>query len=179
MTIGLFYREHQFIQLDNPDTSLLPQQQLMRLRKFVKQWKLAAARNDVIVMGDINLDFLKWQNPDNNHSAMVQTIKDEIETLGFHQQVDKTFTRSMPGQPETTIDHIWTNSPGRLIFCKNLPRTFSDHNLLWTAFRTKEKVNITHDFRKRVRSNLDLDRYRTKMSQIDWTELYQCENLEV
>ena len=98
-------------------------------------------------MGNMNLDFGKWEAPDGNQIRMINLVKDEIAILGFSQQVDK-ITRSMEGQADSTLDHIWTNSPGRLIFTRNLQRTFSDHNLLWTTYRAKERTVNSHNFWK-------------------------------
>ena len=177
MTVGLMYREFQHILTVQPDDSDTPARQHERWTFFINSWKKAAAKSDVIVMGDLNLDHGKWNNPEANQLRMINQVKDEIETLGFFQQIESS-TRSMEGQTDSTLDHIWTNSPGRLIFTKNLSRTFSDHNLIWASYRIKEKLVDHHDFWKRERRNLDLDRYRLKMSQINWDSLYNCEDLE-
>ena len=148
MTICMAYREHQYILVENDNNSLSPACQLARWRCFINIWKQAAANTDVIVMGDLNIDFAKWNNNDNSNWRLIQIMKDEIETMGFSQQIE-TETRSWKGQSSSILDHIWSNSPGRLIFSKNVKRSFSDHNLLWTQFRTKEKVKIKHNFWKR------------------------------
>ena len=36
-----------------------------------------------VVIGDLNLDHHRWQNPDHRVQKMVQITKDEIETSGF------------------------------------------------------------------------------------------------
>ena len=129
-------------------------------------------------MGDLNMDYAKWNHNDNPNQRLIQLVKDEIETIGFSQQI-VTETRAWKGQASSILDHIWSNAPGRLIFSKNVKRSFSDHNLLWTQFKTKEKVKTRHNFWKRERRNLDEDRYRLKMSQINWSEFYDCDNLDL
>ena len=106
-----YYREHQFILQDDRDDSGNPARQLDRLNKFVESWKKAEKGNDVIVLGDVNLDYVKWSQPEAAQTRMVDKIKNEVETLGFHQMVEK-ITRSWKGVPDSLIDHCWMNYPG-------------------------------------------------------------------
>ena len=41
-----------------------------------------------MVVGDMNLDFLKWGTPEQAHEHMVTDTKDNIETLGYMQIVE-------------------------------------------------------------------------------------------
>ena len=137
-----------------------------RWKLFINSWKRAAQTTYVMVMGDMNLDYSKWLDPEAWQVKLVDLLKNEIETLGFYQQVD-SITRSWKGQQDSIIDHVWTNSPGRIVFCKNLQRSFSDHHLQWVSYRTKNKIVNSHEFWKRERKNQDLSRYRQKMANID------------
>ena len=87
MTLGCIYREHQFIQLDTPGDSLSDENQLDRWNRFLSQWKAAARNTEVIVVGDTNLDFMRWGSPSSKVEKMVEKTKVEIETLGFHQMI--------------------------------------------------------------------------------------------
>ena len=179
MTIGMIYREHQYLKSDTLENSLTPKKQLDRWKKFISSWKTAAvAGSDIMIMGDLNLDYSRWGQPEHNHLKMVDLVKEQIETLGFHQQVNK-FTRSWNSQPDSTVDHVWMNTPQRLIYLKNLPRTFSDHHLLLLSFRTKDKIQNVQEFMKRERRDFNKIRYLKRMSDIDWTEFYQTEDLEI
>ena len=119
-------------------------------------------------MGDINLDFLRWSQPEPGVHKMVEKVKDEIETIGFSQIVEEK-TRSWRNQPDLCLNHIWTNSPGRLVFYKNIERAFSDHNLILLSFRSKGGQNDRHDIITRDRKNY----------KIDWTQLLQSENIDI
>ena len=110
VTLGFMYREHQYIWQDLQGDSGSIQNQNVRLNTFVEQWKSAARGADLILLGDLNLDFSKWQQPEQAHVKMVDKIKAEIETLGFNQMVENP-TRSWPGVPDSTIDHCWINTP--------------------------------------------------------------------
>ena len=119
MTLGCIYREHQFIHLDFPDDSGTDENQLIRWNIFITQWKAATVNSDVVVVGDTNLDFLRWGAPSKKVENMVENTKAEIETLGYHQMVTGV-TRTWPDQPDSCLDQIWTNSPARLIYFKNI-----------------------------------------------------------
>ena len=57
-------------------------------------------------------------------------------------------------------------------------RTFSDHNLLVASFRTKNRIVDKHEIIMRERKNLDLLSYRAEMEKLDWTALYDSDNVD-
>ena len=60
--IGAIYRVHSI--LDQPEVTDSEQQQTNRWRLFIEQWQKAGRQADCIVVGDTNLDHLKWACPD-------------------------------------------------------------------------------------------------------------------
>ena len=178
MLVGTIYREHQFLYQQDPNQSGSPQQQTARWAKFVDKWKAAAGHGDVIVLGDVNLDFFKWGNPDSGHKKMVDKVKEEVETLGFNQII-QGFTRTWPGVPDSLVDHCWMNCQNRLIYHRNIVRTFSDHNLLIVSFRTKTKNLDRHDIIKRERKGMDPIQYKNEIAKIDWTDLYAATDIDI
>ena len=48
-------------------------------------------------MGDLNMDYAKWNHNDNPNQRLIQLVKDDIETMGFSQQI-VTETRAWKGQ---------------------------------------------------------------------------------
>ena len=74
------------------------------------------------------MDFVKWAQPEQGQSGMVEQVKNHIETVGFHQMV-LDITRTWLGQPDLILDHCWMNSPEKLIFQRNLNRSFSDKKI--------------------------------------------------
>ena len=69
--VANIYREWQYIdQADNESLSLLAQQN--RWNTFLDKWEMALKANkEILVIGDINLDFLKWEKknlPSNDSS---------------------------------------------------------------------------------------------------------------
>ena len=95
-----------------------------------------------------HLDHQRWLTPDYRVQKMVQIMKDEIETSGFCQLL-RTIKKAWPGQPSSTVDHIWTNSPGNVMSTYNKVRASSDHNHIGTILRTKVRIELCQELRNR------------------------------
>ena len=172
------YREHRFL-FQQTDESASDRSQTARWNKFIDAWKRAATGNkNVIVIGDTNLDFLRWNDPDPNKVTMVEKTKSEIEMSGFTQIV-QNFTRSWPGQPNSLIDQCWLNCPNKLQYIKNVPRTFSDHNMLLLSIMMKEICEDSQETWARDRKKWDTEEYKRQVGLIDWTPLIETQNIDI
>ena len=89
----------------------------------------------------------------------------------------KQFTRFWPGQPPSIVDQIWTNSPNSIMSTANSVRAFSDHNVVSSIIRTKDRKEQTHEVLKRNRSKIDVKNYQSKIQKIDWTEFYMSRDI--
>ena len=114
-SIGGVYREHQLLFKEKPNPTKADPAQLERWNNVIKGWKAAAAKGRMCTLiGDTNLDYLRWETPETSHQKMVATTKDEMETMGFTQAI-KGHTRSWRGQNDSLVDQCWLNFPDRLI----------------------------------------------------------------
>ena len=102
------YREWQY--LGQPDSvSLGIPAQLERWLTFLVQWERALGTGkEVIVMGDCNLDFLKFDDA-GQLQPLVDLVLENIYPHGV-QQLVQVPTRSWPGQQDSCVDHIYTNT---------------------------------------------------------------------
>ena len=141
LKIAGIYREHTLLcQPGRGNVSNDPNLQLDRWNQMLTGWIAAAAGDaNCIIIGDLNLDYLTWNNPDGRLLRMTDRTKAEVETLGFSQLI-RGFTRSWPGVRDTCVDHIWTNTLGRIVSHSNVVRAGSDHNVISVIVRLKEKV---------------------------------------
>ena len=69
------YREHTLIHENAAENSGHISQQKVRWKEFVRQWKHAATVKSCWIIGDTNLDALKWNQPDYEHEEMVELVK--------------------------------------------------------------------------------------------------------
>ena len=178
MKLGGIYREHQLLFQDKPNPTLTDAAQLARWSLILEGWKKAATDPHCTVLGDMNLDYLTWQNPKPSHLRMVNLTKDEIETKGFSQLI-KGHTRTWRGQRDSLVDHCWSARPDRIISWLNETRGRSDHNYIDILLRTKDKKERTQEVRKRTWKNFQPDIFREMIKKIDWENFYECNNIDV
>ena len=155
------YREHQYLsQLS--DWSHQPAEQCRRWSNFLRQVETARISAICHIIGDVNLDYKRWQAPDVAHSQMINETKDVLEAGGFHQLV-KEVTRSWPGQLDSLIDHFWTNVPQKILSVSNSVRAVADHNAISATVRIKGSDLKRLDTRRRSYKNFDPAIYRYKL----------------
>ena len=69
------YREHSIIFQNTPNATNSDTQQLNRWKSFISKWTTASRYTQCIVLGDFNLNYLKWTNPELRHRDMVNLVK--------------------------------------------------------------------------------------------------------
>ena len=156
--------------------------QLNRWVLFLDKWEAALGEGrEVIVLGDINLDFLKWSKdlPASDSSTRLKGLTDclfrRIFPLGVSQLV-RSATREAPHSPPSGLDHIYTNKPYK---CSEAAAEYtggSDHKLIKvTRFCKSFKSNIRY-VRKRVFKDFSAASFCEAVRQLSWFELYMCES---
>ena len=175
--IGGVYREHRFLHQPD-DSSNHPGEQLRRWNIFLSQVERASTNTSCHVIGDCNLDYIKWTTPDQRHEQMVTATKNTLETLGFAQLIEGA-TRSWPGQADSCIDHLWTNEAEKITSWTNLVKSVGDHNWIMATLRLNGKESRKLETHRRCYKNFDPAEYRRRLETIDWGELYKMENIDV
>ena len=176
--IRILYREHKWLKQPDGDTSGDIRQQLDRWDSFISQWEAASGRADTFVIGDTNLDYNKWNDPDPDHTNMTDLVKNIIETLGFVQTV-RGDTRFWPGADSFLVDQCWTDCPARIVRASNNTRASSDHNVQEVQIRVAGSVNNQKEIILRDKSKMNWDIIKEEASKIDWGELLSCNNLDI
>ena len=115
------YREWQYMgQADNSSSSI--PEQMARWVVFLQQWEKALeSGKEVVVLGDFNLDFLTFQSPNFVASSQAYRLKPLVEEMfervapyGVKQCVVGATRQGRVGQPDSGLDHFWTNTPGKM-----------------------------------------------------------------
>ena len=171
------YREWQYTgQADRASLSIPAQ--LERWVIFVDQWERAInSGKEVIVMGDCNLDYLKF-----NEAGQLQPLVDVLTNRIFPhgvQQCVRVPTRSWPGQQDSCLDHIYTNTPDKLSKPEVKLMGSSDHKLVQvTRFSRSFKQNIRY-CRKRSYKNFSEVDFLREVENISWWEVYASEDVDI
>ena len=161
-----------------PNISDDPALQTARWEKFIEQWESASLQGEVIVIGDTNLDELKWATPDYTHLEMVNLVKYRIETLGYIQLI-KGATRFWPHQDSSLIDKCWVNCQEKIVTSENINYGATDHNIIEIVLKIKGKITTPVELQTRSWKNWDSEKFKNRISNIDWTVLYQQNDISV
>ena len=159
--VGAIYREQHLLRVGIPNNTDEPREQESRWKIILDQWKRASRGTECYVVGDLNLDFLKWENPEFRHKKMIENTKTVIETEGFFQMVEG-HTRTWKEQDDSCLDHIWTKNPDKLLQIRNVVRAISDHNVVEMSVRVKGKVGESQEIQKRKRKQFNEKRFKEK-----------------
>ena len=146
-----------------------------RWMKFINQWISCDQRCEIMVVGDTNLDFLKWGTPEQAHEHMVTDTKDNIETLGYMQIVEGA-TRFWKDTSPSLIDQVWCNNVQNIVHCKNMVRAVADHNIVETVVRLKGRIEIKLESRQRKWKELDVKKFKTHLEAKNWDEIIEMKD---
>ena len=178
--IGGLYRQHQLLgQADKNFTNAeIIRQQELRWEKVVQTWINLSNDKNCIVVGDINLDQNKWNNPVSTQEHMVDLMKDNIETKGFQQLVTGV-TRTMRNSEDSLIDHVWSNCLEKTIKIINKSRGSSDHNIVGIEVKLKGHMSGGSNVLKRCWKNFDEKECINAFKRENWTDILNIWNLDV
>ena len=145
---------------------------------FLDQWERALdTGKEVIVLGDCNLDFLKF-NDAGQLQPLVDLVLERIYPHGV-QQLVKVPTRSWPGQQPSCLDHIYTNTPEKISIAQTFIRGSSDHKLILATKLSKSiKENIRY-VKKRSYKSFNEEAFLTEVEKISWWEVYACGDVDI
>ena len=180
--VATMYREWQLLNQADQTSKSVPAQ-LERWSSFLAIWETALMEGkEVIVMGDINLDFLKWTKtnlPPNDSTVCLKALIEQLFSRIFPHgvsQLVKEATRVWPGQADSGLDHIYSNKPEK---CSEVYLEFSggsDHKLLkFTRFAKSMKRSVKY-VKKRSFKNFKSEVFIAAVRQLSWFELYMCES---
>ena len=64
-------------------------------------------------------------------------------------------------------------------FQSHLNNCALDHNVIGAVLRTKDRPEHGHDMLRRERKNMNIERYRASIAAIDWSNYYQCNDVNL
>ena len=177
--IGGLYREHSQL---GKDTNLSSKEKLKlqerRWDRILARWKALGDSGRCFVIGDLNLDFLRWDSPDQHHAYMVDSTKNIIEVSGFIQLITSV-TRAWSMQADSLLDHIWTNSADRVIKHGNEVRASSDHHVISVEIAMKELKTGGQNVVKRLWKNFKKEDFLQDVKNTDWDSIMLLTNVDV
>ena len=179
------YREWQILGQDN-DTSKSLAAQFDRWKLFINQWERALnTGQEVLVLGDININHLDWALPAGRQSSQTYKLKLLIEEL-FNRilpfsvsQCVTVPTRFMQGQSPTGLDHFYTNRPEKLSVVQSKFCGSSDHKIIFTTRYSKSMTKNARYIVKRCYKNFSLKDFLMDLAKISWLDLYLSDDVNI
>ena len=178
--IGGIYRQHKLLSTEHRDVTrqqlLLEQER--RWEKIIRKWKTISRNVNCVVIGDLNLDHLRWSSPEQHLERMVDQVKDNIETCGFLQLITG-HTRVWQQQADSLLDHVWSNCPARILRTWNDTRGSSDHNVIGVEVVCKDVRQGGDNIVKRVWKKFDKTSCLTDFKNTSWQDVLEETNVNV
>ena len=128
--------------------------------------KASEKSQETILLGDLNVDFLKHDNKD---------LKSILNIFGYKQMIQKP-TRIAEAS-ETLIDVILTNKPSNVVKTEVIPTGIGDHDMVGCArkinhLRFKPRQIICRDYKSYKPEAMNKD-----LEAVDWTYFYSCRHV--
>ena len=178
------YRDWQYLkQSDN--ASLDISEQLARWLIFLEQWETALdTGKECVVMGDFNLDFLNFYRTDLPSSSqsyrlqpMVNELPSKVGPYGVKQCVVGATRQGRAGQPDSGLDHLWTNVPGKMsqIYTHY---NGSDHKVIMGIRYSKLQRSSTRYVKKRRYKNFSELEFLEEIRKLSWWDVYSSTDID-
>ena len=134
------------------------------------------------MLGDVNLDFLKWTRtdlPTHDQAVKLRPLADQLFDKIFPHgvsQLVQVATRVWPGVQDSGIDHIYTNKPEKCSAVYTEFRGGSDHKLLRVTRFSKSMRSSPRYVRKRSFKNFSQEQFCDAVKELHWFDLYMCQD---
>ena len=180
--VAYIYREHSS-ELGN---SIAAQRQKLQL--LINQFEAAIEhqisgdQNEIHILGDINLDSLKWHLDNYNLKQLARMIINFCNVENFTQLITKitrTQYNRISGITETScIDHFYTNRKFKCSDPSIIPFGDSDHDIICVTRLTKNPPIPSRTIKKRSYKNFDKKSFLEDLKQQNWSDVLNIFNLE-
>ena len=165
--IGFVYREHKPWKLGDATG----RSQKNRLKVLLETRRpIWQGTEETYMLGDINLDWAKRSETKYRNAKMLKKLEIELSELGWVQLVKKNthYNNANGVISESLIDHIWTNTPLRVLKCGQEVMRASDHQMVWFERSSKNLVEKVKKTEKRSLKKFSLEALETLCRQEDW-----------
>ena len=167
-----YYRQWQVCQPEGaiPDTNSI-EDQTKRLKGITKKICQSMQENNTITLSDTNLDFsIDWFHPSTmntsarKYNPLYRVFREDLFNQGM-AVINTPPTKHYINQPDTTVDHLMTSSPDKILNHKILKFYNSDHYPIMFIWSQKGQFSGIRNAITRKFKNVDWNEIRSKLSQ--------------
>ena len=161
------------------------------LERFLHQWELACDHNrpsepnEVHIACDMNLDCLddRWLQSGYHLVSLSRLVQNRCNSNNFSQLVKEPtriqFNSIQNRTDVSCIDHAYTNTKHRCSSVKVTPFGDSDHDMIGYIRFSKDPPAPARTIRKRSYRNFKKEDYLRDLSEVDWTDILSCQDLDL
>ena len=158
--------------------------QLIRWIKYLDIWERALNSGmEAVCIGDYNLNHCNWTDKNVSRSSvtykmrpLINAVFSRILPYGVSQLVSGP-TRYFPGQKPSGLDHIYTNTPDKILWVQKHFIGASDHMLISTCRSSKSIKDTPQYIRKRCFKQFRPHDFINAVRNINWLKIYLCNNV--
>ena len=177
--IGGFYRQWSL------EGKLSIPEQVGQMEEFVTQINQAATPNaSLIVMGDANLCASKWLSENYERKSVARPLLDCLEQNGLDiQDIGMTYQADHATQagilPCSALDHVYTSKViVDLVKTRKIQNSATDHLPVLVDYNLDfKKRKFQHTVTKRSFKNFTKELWNDCLSQQDWLDVSECEDV--
>ena len=181
--VGNVYREWGYMGQENPAVSRDLSAQTSRWSDFLGQWERALDEDcEMIVLGDMNINHLEWTRtdlPSNNQTYKLKPLINDLFTRILPHGVSQLVTTATwvrPNQPESGLDHLYSNQPNKLSPIEVLNCGGSDHKIVGcTRYASSIKKSVRY-VTKRCYKHFNKKDFISELNKICWWRIYECDD---
>ena len=147
-------------------------EQIDRIKILQIQVEKASKEGLILLIGDLNIDLVKWEKPQYYLKNVAQEYQTLIGECGL-EVIDFGVTFSRPCKKEfieSALDHALVNKPASI---KNYFKTlidYSDHNMICVDLKTNipklKDINSTSRDLRKIRNNPQY--FKNRLSAVEW-----------
>ena len=165
--IGFIYREHSPWGLKQGSVKEQEERWTRWLEARKDTWE---GQEEVFVLGDLNLDWKRKEDSRYRNRKMVQELSSKLVENSWVQLIGEVthFTNRAGITSESLIDHVWTNSPLKVLRSGQEELAASDHHLVWVERVAKKLVERVKRTEKRSMKNFRQEDMEELCRQQNW-----------
>ena len=165
--VGFIYREHSPWGVQQGSVKEQEQRWTKWLEACRDTWE---GSEEAFVLGDLNLDWKRKDDPRYRNKNMVQDLCSKLVEQSWVPLIGEVthFTNRAGITSESLIDHVWTNSPLKVLRSGQEELAASDHHLVWVERVAKKLVEQVKRTEKRSMKNFRQEDLEELCRQQNW-----------
>ena len=94
--------------------------QVERWDRILHKWETNLDNYDTVVIGDLNIDMMKWDRAVGLQNDLMDIMKTRIVTKGYFQKIQGIMHKNYGRVADSLVDHVWIDNHRRFMEALNI-----------------------------------------------------------